>query len=128
MKRINAGEAENRKCYIDGGLISGAVYYGDDDHWGLISKVMSKYIATNSLYNDFFPSVSQMEAEIIRMVANLYNGDKNSCGIMTSGGTESILLACLAYREKAKERGVKYPNMVMNNNAHAAFDKAAFYF
>lgn len=69
-----------------------------------------------------------MEAEIIRMVANLYNGDKESCGLVTSGGTESIILAMLAYREIAAERGVKSPNMVMSNTAHAAFDKAAFYF
>jgi glutamate/tyrosine decarboxylase-like PLP-dependent enzyme len=32
----------------------------------------------------------------------MYNGDKDSCGIITAGGTESILLAMLAYREKAK--------------------------
>jgi sphinganine-1-phosphate aldolase len=69
-----------------------------------------------------------MEAEIIRWVATLYNGDQNSCGVLTSGGTESILLACLAYREKAKARGVTKPNMVLNNTAHAAFDKACFYF
>jgi sphinganine-1-phosphate aldolase len=89
---------------------------------------MSKYIVTNALHVDEFKSVSQMEVEIIRMIANMYHGDDKSCGMMTSGGTESILLACLAYREQAKERGVKYPNMVMNNTAHAAFDKAAFYF
>ena len=69
-----------------------------------------------------------MEAEIIRSVANLYHGDKDSCGIVTSGGTESILLSILAYREQARERGVKHPNMVMSQTAHAAFDKAAFYF
>jgi sphinganine-1-phosphate aldolase len=34
----------------------------------------------------------------------------------------------LAYREQARERGVKHPNMVMSQTAHAAFDKAAFYF
>jgi len=89
---------------------------------------MAKYVVTNSLHNEEFQSVSQMESEIIRMVANMYNGDDKSCGIMTSGGTESILLSCLAYREQARERGVKFPNMVMNNSAHAAFDKAAFYF
>jgi len=48
--------------------------------------------------------------------------------LLTSGGTESILLAVLAYREKAAERGVKNPNIVMSNTAHAAFDKACFYF
>ncbi len=60
---------------------------------------MSKYIVTNALHVDEFQSVSKMEVEIIRMVANMYHGDDKSCGMMTSGGTESILLACLAYRE-----------------------------
>lgn len=59
----------------------------------------------------------------------MYNGSKTTCGIITNGGTESILLAMLAYREKFKaERGVTKPNIVMSDTAHAAFDKAAFYF
>lgn len=61
------------------------------------------------------------------MVCTLYNGDDKSCGLLSSGGTESIILACLAYREKALKRGVTQPNMVMSNSAHAAFDKAAFF-
>ena len=69
-----------------------------------------------------------MEAEIIRWTCNLYKGDKNSCGIVTSGGTESIILSMLAYREKARvERGVTKPNIVLSNTAHAAFDKGGFY-
>jgi sphinganine-1-phosphate aldolase len=69
-----------------------------------------------------------MEAEIIRWTLDLYNGDKDSCGIITSGGTESIILACLAYREKAlAEKGVTRPNMIMSETAHCAFDKAGFY-
>jgi len=69
-----------------------------------------------------------MEAEIIRWTCNLYKGDKNSCGIVTSGGTESIILSILAYREKARvERGVTKPNIVLSNTAHAAFDKGGFY-
>jgi sphinganine-1-phosphate aldolase len=70
-----------------------------------------------------------MEAEIIRMVLNLYNGDENACGIGTSGGTESILSAMLTYRNKAKEeRGVTQPNIVVSETAHAAFSKAGHYF
>lgn len=61
------------------------------------------------------------------MVLNLYHGDENSCGIITSGGTESIIMAVLAYREEAKARGVTKPNMVVSQTAHAAFEKAAFY-
>jgi len=70
-----------------------------------------------------------MEAEIIRMILNLYNGDENTCGIGTSGGTESIILACLAYREKGRaEKGITHPNIVLSETAHVSFDKAGFYF
>ncbi len=45
---------------------------------------------------------------------------------MTSGGTESIVLACKAYRDYAREvKGISNPNMVVPTTAHAAFDKAA---
>lgn len=48
---------------------------------------------------------------------------------MTSGGTESIILACKAYRDYARDvRGIKKPNIVLPRTAHAAFDKAAQYF
>ncbi len=30
---------------------------------------------------------------------------------MTSGGSESIMLACKAYRDLAYERGIKFPEM-----------------
>lgn len=48
---------------------------------------------------------------------------------MTTGGTESILMACKAYRDYASEvKGIKRPEMVLPVTAHAAFDKAAQYF
>ena len=128
MKRISQGERETRSVHKDT-RVSGCVYCADDDHWQFVSKIMSGFITSNALHTDEFKMISHMEAEIIRMVANLYHGDQNSCGLFTSGGTESILLACLAYREKARaEKGVTKPNIVMSNSAHAAFDKACFYF
>jgi sphinganine-1-phosphate aldolase len=72
--------------------------------------------------------VTQMEAEIIRMMVNLFNGDSEACGVGTSGGTESILLAMLAYREKGRKNGIEHPNMVVSETAHSAFDKAGHYF
>lgn len=48
---------------------------------------------------------------------------------MTTGGTESILMACKAYRDYAREtRNVQRPNMIVPRTGHAAFDKAAQYF
>lgn len=35
------------------------------------------------------------------MVAKMFCGDKDTRGILTSGGTESILLAIKTYRDKA---------------------------
>ena len=70
-----------------------------------------------------------MEAEIIRWTLNLYHGGPNTCGTITSGGTESILLAMLSYREKYKaERGITKPNIVTSETVHSAFNKACFYF
>jgi len=70
-----------------------------------------------------------MEAEIIRWTLKLYNADDNACGVVTSGGTESILISMLSYREKYKaERGITSPNVVSSETSHSAFYKACFYF
>lgn len=59
----------------------------------------------------------------------MYNAPSGAGGITTSGGTESILMACLAARAKASsERGVTEPEMVVPRTVHAAFDKAGHYF
>jgi len=56
-------------------------------------------------------------------------GEDEICGTVTSGGTESILLAMKTYRDWAREKsGIMAPEMVLPSSAHAAFDKAAQYF
>jgi sphinganine-1-phosphate aldolase len=105
------------------------VYHPEDKHWDFVCDIMRQYIVVNPLHCEEFLPVTQMEAEIIRMVCNLYKGDSSTCGIGTGGGTESILLGMLAHREWAKnERGVVYPNIVVSETAHVAFEKAGFYF
>lgn len=72
-----------------------------------------------------------MEAELISMTLSLFHGDSapSACGTTTSGGTESIVMACKAYRDYARaERGVRSPEMIVPISAHAAFYKAAQYF
>jgi len=67
-----------------------------------------------------------MEAEVVRMCCNMFNGGPDSCGCISTGGTESIILACKAYRDWAREeRGIQDPNIIVPVTAHAAFDKAA---
>jgi glutamate/tyrosine decarboxylase-like PLP-dependent enzyme len=50
-------------------------------------------------------------------------------GTVSSGGTESILLAMKAYRDWALDtKGITRPEMIVPSTAHAAFEKAAQYF
>ncbi|MEQ1866508.1 MAG: aminotransferase class V-fold PLP-dependent enzyme, partial [Micropepsaceae bacterium] len=58
--------------------------------------------------------------------ADLLYGPQSAAGFMTSGGTESILCAVLAARERGrKERGLAQTHMIVAESAHAAFHKAA---
>ncbi|KAF2904404.1 hypothetical protein ILUMI_01769 [Ignelater luminosus] len=111
------------------GRVSGAVYYVSPDLVNLITDVYSKTSYTNPLHPDIFPGLCKMEAEVVRIAANLFHGNDNACGTMTTGGTESILMACKAYRDYAREeKGIKKPEMIVPVTAHAAFDKASQYF
>ena len=110
------------------GSLSGCVYGADDNLTEISTKVYERFAWSNPLHADVFPDVRKMEAEVVRWVLNLFNGDEKTCGTMTSGGTESIMLACKAYRDLAYNKGIKKPEMVIPITAHAAFDKAGHSF
>ncbi|VDN58737.1 unnamed protein product [Dracunculus medinensis] len=105
--------------------ISGAIYtlHKDDEHIKLLLKIFESYAYSNPLHPDIFPGCRRMESEVIKIVSNLFHGDDNVRGVMTSGGTESIMLAMLAYRNLAYSKGIKDPEMIIPITAHAAFDK-----
>ncbi|XP_072247478.1 sphingosine-1-phosphate lyase 1 isoform X1 [Leuresthes tenuis] len=127
MEKIKEYETLNDVQW-EKGCVSGAVYWGDESLTKLLVKVYGDFAWSNPLHPDIFPGVRKMEAEVVRMSCTLFHGGPNSCGTVTSGGTESILMACKAYRDIAYERGVKYPEILAPVSVHAAFDKAAHYF
>uniref|UniRef100_A0A3Q2TCG4 sphinganine-1-phosphate aldolase n=1 Tax=Fundulus heteroclitus TaxID=8078 RepID=A0A3Q2TCG4_FUNHE len=127
MEKIKEYETLNEVKW-ENGCVSGAVYWGDEDLTKLLVKVYGDFAWSNPLHPDIFPGVRKMEAEVVRMSCTLFHGGPSSCGTVTSGGTESILMACKAYRDMAHERGVKYPEILAPVSVHAAFDKAAHYF
>jgi len=117
------------------GYVSGAVYHGDNSHIEYLNEAYSIHSQSNPLHTDLWPSASKFEAEVISMVSRMLSEGAGEavqselCGSVTSGGSESILLAMKTYRDMAEaERGVKNPEMVAPVTAHAAFDKAAQYF
>jgi len=107
------------------GKMSGTVYNNSQQHTDLMTQVYNMAAWTNPLHPDAFPGVRQMEAEIVRMACDMFQGGPESCGCVTTGGTESILLACKAYRDRAIAKGVEFPEILCPVSAHAAFDKAA---
>jgi sphinganine-1-phosphate aldolase len=109
--------------------MTGCLYAREDEAgMDLIREFSKRYLYANPLHFEIFPSAMQMEAELISMTAKLFNGNEDACGIVTSGGTESLLLACLAYRNLARERGIKEPELIMPETVHAAVNKACWYF
>jgi sphinganine-1-phosphate aldolase len=112
------------------GFVSGAVYHGDQEHIAFLNKVYAINSQSNPLHADVWPSTTKFEAEIVAMTADMLGGaGQGVCGTVSSGGTESILLAMKTYRDRARqERGITRPEMVVPVTAHAAFDKASQYF
>jgi sphinganine-1-phosphate aldolase len=130
--------ARERPRWRDG-LASGAVYHGDDDYVAFLNQVYDATSQMNPLHADLWPSGAKFEAEIVAMTAAILGGDavepddpgRRIVGTVTSGGTESILLAMKAYRDQARARTrgrITRPEVVAPTTAHVAFDKAAQYF
>ncbi|KAF8547229.1 PLP-dependent transferase [Imleria badia] len=109
------------------GKISGAVYHGGDDLSKVLVAAFERYAVSNPLHPDVFPSIRKMEAEIVAMCLRMYN-NPDGAGTMTSGGTESIVMAIKTYRDWARDvKGITKPEMIIPVTAHAAFDKGAAY-
>jgi len=119
------------------GKVSGTVYSHDDSHTRLMGDVYSAYLWSNPLHAGIWPSINQYEAEVVAMTANLLHGgsttsrgddsERNSgaVGCMTSGGTESVVMAIKAHATYyGKHRGIHHPEIICGSTAHASVDKA----
>ncbi len=79
--------------------MSGCVYNRGKEWQDIIAYTYSLFMTTNPLHFDVLPKIRQMEAEVVSMVLHLFHPPKGACGVTTSGGSESIVMAILAYRE-----------------------------
>ncbi len=112
-----------------GGKISGAVYHGGREMSDLLADAIKMFMVANPLHPDVFPGVRKMDAEIVSMCLRMYKAPDTGAGTTTSGGTESILMACKAMRDWGRAvKGITEPEIIVGASAHAAFNKAAAYF
>lgn len=105
------------------------VYFASDDVLQVAQDAYVAFFSENGLGRKAFPSLERFEAEVVGMGAGLLHGE-GAAGNITSGGSESILMAIKTARDRARaERPeVRAPEMVLPVTAHPAFDKAAHYF
>ncbi|MBE7536547.1 MAG: aspartate aminotransferase family protein [Anaerolineales bacterium] len=105
------------------------VYDPGEDPAEVTQKAYLAFLSENGLDPTVFPSLLKLETDVVRMIVNLLRGDANAVGHLTSGGTESIMLAVKTARDKARveQPHITQPEMVLPKTAHAAFHKAAHY-
>jgi sphinganine-1-phosphate aldolase len=111
------------------GRTFGMVYDGGPSVHEAAERAAVMYLHENALNTMAFPSLGEIQSEVVGWTAALLHGPDTCAGFLTSGGTESIQCAVLAARERARgERGITAPEMVIAESAHAAFHKSAHMF
>ncbi|MBW2678347.1 MAG: aspartate aminotransferase family protein [Deltaproteobacteria bacterium] len=129
--------AREENAMWESGQVSGTFYHAGEAHREYLNKVFALFSHVNTLQFDLCPSMFKMESEVISMTAKMLHADAvkqvnpadEVCGTMTSGGSESIIMAMKTYRDWAREeKGIHEPEIIMPHTAHPAFDKAGTYF
>ena len=111
------------------GRTFGMVYDAGPEAHEVVEAAALMFLHDNALNTLAFPSLGRIQSEVVGATAELLHAPEGAAGFMTSGGTESILMACKAARERGREeRGIERPSMVIAESAHAAFHKAGHYF
>lgn len=129
------GEEEDKVW--QSGRCSGTMYCGDMEHYAFLNEAFSNFSHVNVLQRDMCPSATKFESEIIAMTLDMlhadavasHHPDAQPCGSVTSGGTDSIVTAMLAYRDWARaEKNITRPNAILPTSSHPAFDKGCHLF
>ena len=122
LRAMQAGDVP-----VTGGRTLAYVYdSGLEDADRVGREAVAAYAGSNGLDPTAFPSLLRMENELVGRTADLLDAPDTAVGTITSGGTESVLLAVQAARDACPE--IERPRMVLPETAHAAFHKAAHYF
>lgn len=127
LEQLQAFKADDPN-YKDGKVWS-LVYYLDEDHSQFIKDSYHSFACENGLNPTAFKSLKSFETQVISATAEILHGTEEVCGVITSGGTESCLMAVKTYRDMARDqRRVKKPEMILPETAHVAWFKASEYF
>ena len=106
------------------------VYYAGEELSNVAKEAYQLFFHENGLNPMAFHSLKTFETEVLSMASSLFHGDEEVVGSLTSGGSESILMAVKAYRDYAQKTRphITEPEMIVPTTVHAAFEKASHYF
>ncbi|MCW2842902.1 MAG: Pyridoxal-dependent decarboxylase [Nocardioides sp.] len=122
LRELQAGDLA-----IHGGRSLAYVYdSGRADVDAVAAEAVSMYAGANGLDPSAFPSMLAMENELVGFACDLVDAPDTAAGTVTTGGTESIMLAVQAARDARPD--IERPNIVLPETAHPSFQKAAQYF
>src|SRR6202171_154463 len=108
----------------DLGHVSGSIYHGGHDHYAFLTEAFRLFAHANVLQRDMYRSATKLEAEIVAMTASMLNAEE-PCGVVTFGGTESLINPMLVYRDRGRaEKGITEPEVIIPVTAHVALEKA----
>lgn len=123
LSRLRDGDVDWR-----GGRTSAYVFSAGDDIRAFGQRVYNEFFGENALgARRAFPSVLRMEREVVEKGLELFRAPPGAAGNMTTGGTESIIMAVKACRDWTRQRkGSGFRGtIVLPDSAHPAFEKAA---
>ncbi|MDF1562816.1 MAG: aspartate aminotransferase family protein [Deltaproteobacteria bacterium] len=125
LKEAAAGDAD-----WHGGHTFSLVYFAEDELLSVLKEAYTLFFSANALSPFAFPSLRRFEEEVVQMATSLLQGGPEAVGTMTSGGTESIMMAVKAARDRARQLRpeIEKPELLLPLSAHPAFEKAAHYF
>jgi glutamate/tyrosine decarboxylase-like PLP-dependent enzyme len=97
------------------------------DELNKLQDIFLKFSNRNGMDYHAFPSTLKLENDVIAMMASLLHGKEGSAGTFTTGGTESIILAMKAARDRFFEKHHGVPEVILPVTAHPSFSKAVEY-
>ena len=102
-------------------------FHADDEVWQLAEEAYLGFLKTEAIAGFAYPSVKRFQEDLIAYATDLLHGDDETAGTVTTGGTESIILAVRSARDWARARGLggETPSIICPRPAHPAFNKAA---
>ena len=122
LKKLKSYDASWRS-----GRMFGYIYHPRDKDSRMIEQAYHMFCNENALNPSLFSSLRRLENETVAMVADLLHAGADFAGNMTTGGSESILLAVKTGRDWAKKHKpeAREPEMIAPVTTHPAFSKAA---